>query len=354
MATRFRCAHCGKRLRADEDTGARVRCPHCQSVVTVTENAAQEEAVGDDDAPLEDGDLVTATAAYLPTWGTSVMLHMALILVALMGTWVSVRQPFDAEYDTTIVSADRPKLVDELPSKASRTTRKDESDTHSTFVFMPSDSPLPDVAANALPPVEVIGLGGGGDTFGGLPGFGDGRGPSNATSDGWFPVRPGAGRVVYVIDRSGSMTDSIVHVKLELRRTINQLSPRQKFHVIFYSTGPGLPMPAGKLVPAIPANKQVAYDFIDGVPAVGQTDPSDALTQAFAQRPDVIYLLTDGEFDRKIIDQVDRLNRNRQTVVNTICFLYDSGRETLETIAARNGGSFKFVSGADLNDVAQR
>jgi S1-C subfamily serine protease len=159
-------------------------------------------------------------------------------------------------------------------------------------------------------------------------------------------------KVVYVIDRSGSMTDSIGFLKSALRRAIEQLHEQSEFHVIFYSSGPPLEMPTFGLVKATASNKQLATDFINGVIAQGETDPTKALQRAFACAPDLIYLLTDGEFDRALIDFVKRLNNSGTVKVNTIGYLYKTGEPVLRVIAQENGGEYFFVSENYLSDLS--
>lgn len=367
MALRFRCEHCGKRLQVEQEPGTQVMCPYCKSTVAVPADAqehtaaAQQQAQGGaqaEDEELEEestGDTVIAfLGTYLPSWGTSVMLHLALILVALMATWVSSKPPEEVEYQTETVRVEKKKLIRKMDKSApkSRTTRRAQSKQVSSFVFKTSDQPIPDVAPNKLQPVEVIGVGGGGRNLGGLSGFGTGRGGGAGGQD-FFGVGGVADKIVYVVDRSGSMTDSIMYVKYELRRSIRMLKPNQRFFVVFYSTGPAVGMPVGKLVPATEANKMMAYEFIDSIVPVGQTDPSDALVQAFKLQPDLIYLLTDGEFDRKIIDLIDKQNRSDKVTVHTFCFIYTSGEAVLQEIAQRNDGEYKYIGEGDLQNLGR-
>jgi hypothetical protein len=161
-----------------------------------------------------------------------------------------------------------------------------------------------------------------------------------------------AQRVVYVVDHSGSMADTIQFVKAELMRSINSLAVNQPFAVYFYSSGPALFM-KDALVEATPAGKKAAADFIKAVAPIGQTDPSDALRRAFALKPDVIFLLTDGEFEPKISGLIDQLNAGHKTKVNTFCFIYTSGEALLKQIASRNGGAYKFVDESDLTNLGK-
>jgi len=166
----------------------------------------------------------------------------------------------------------------------------------------------------------------------------------------FFGVPINVGRkVVYVIDRSGSMSDSIDHVKNALKKCLKDLTDKSQFHIIFYSSGPPVEMPTRRLVDATDRNKQLAFEFIDGVALQGETDPSKALERAFACQPDAIYLLTDGEFDKSIVGLVKQLNVGGKVTVHTISFLYQMGEGVLKKIAEENGGQYKFVSGADLD-----
>ncbi|MGB2976598.1 MAG: VWA domain-containing protein, partial [Phycisphaerae bacterium] len=179
--------------------------------------------------------------------------------------------------------------------------------------------------------------------------------PPPRPSADFFAVKSGpAARIVYVVDRSGSMMDSLDFVKYELKRSICALAEEQLFDVIFYSSGPPVEMPPRRFADATERNKQLAVEFIDSVFAQGETDPSGALERAFALQPDAIYLLTDGEFDSAIVGLVKRLNADGQVKVHTICFLYDLGEKLLKEIAAQNGGQYKFVSEKDLPDLVKR
>jgi len=180
------------------------------------------------------------------------------------------------------------------------------------------------------------------------------RGGADAGAPGFFGLPlGGASKVVFIVDRSGSMTDSIDFVKYELKRCIGVLSQEQQFYVIFYSSGPPVELPNRTLVHATVHNRQLAFEFIDGVIAQGETDPSKALERAFALGPDAICLLTDGEFDRAIIGLIKRLNVASTVRVHTIGFLYKTGEAVLKQIAQENNGAYKFVSEADLADIAR-
>lgn len=170
----------------------------------------------------------------------------------------------------------------------------------------------------------------------------------------FFGAAAGQGNnIVYVVDRSGSTTDSIMYVKYELKRSIKELKPAQKFFVVFYSSGPPVGMRAGKSVPATEVNKAEAYKFIEGILPIGQTDPSEALKLAFATGADTIMLLTDGEFEKKVVALIDTLNAGKKVTVNTVCFLYTGGEAILQEIAKKNNGQYTYVGEQDLEKMGK-
>jgi uncharacterized protein with von Willebrand factor type A (vWA) domain len=167
---------------------------------------------------------------------------------------------------------------------------------------------------------------------------------------GFFEVGgdEGANKVVYVIDRSGSMTDSMGFVKYALKRSLGELGEGKEFHVIFFSSGPPVEMPTRRLANGTARNKQKAFEFIDSIIAQGETDPSEAIQRAFSVGAEVICLLTDGEFDRSVVRQIKGLNKGGKVTVHTISFLHKTGEEVLKDIASQNNGEYRYVSEADL------
>jgi len=372
MAYRFRCTNCGKRMTVNEPPGADVACPHCNHAVVVPEDAqeiqmeggyaagpepvasgqaAAEEAEEEQEEEEEESGMDTVMgwlALYLPSWGTSLVLHAAAFILAFFMVWQQQTVQPEFKYKSAVVQDKKHEV-----KKRERTTRPSESRGRmkpqpTSIVRAPTDNPVPDVASHNMERVNVIGVGGGGNVLGGWEGLGDGRG-------GFF----GAGReevarkIVYVVDRSGSMTDSIMYVKYELKRSIGELGEDAEFHVIFFSSGPPVEMPTRRLVPATERNKQLAFEFIDSIVAQGETDPSKALDRAFAVDPELIYLLTDGEFDKAIIGRVNRLNEGQKVTVHTIAFMYRAGEKVLKQIAKENNGDYKFVSEADLATLGE-
>lgn len=290
-------------------------------------------------------------ALYVPTYGTSMVFHAALILLAAFMIPIAALErpiiPALGGVTFTPPPIKSQKRPDDTRPPRSRGRLKPQD---SGFVRTPLENRIRGIALDETAEfIPVIGWGGN-RKIGDLP-EGEGRGRGG----GLFPKEPqeeGARRIVYVVDRSGSMTDSLYIVKMELRTSITEVGEETEFHVIFYSSGAPIEMPTRRLVHATERNKRLAYEFIDTVIAGGETDPSQAIKRAFAVRPELVYLLTDGEFDRGIIDLVKRLNVGGGVRVFTIGFLYThpgtAGEGILKRIAAENGGEYKFVSEQDL------
>jgi hypothetical protein len=182
-------------------------------------------------------------------------------------------------------------------------------------------------------------------------GIGPGKGPKG-------PFVPVAGKmaahVVYVIDRSGSMTDSFDALREALATEVSNLKQVQDFHIIMFSGGVPLEMPSRKLVDASVSNIRQAGQFLEDVQPRGDTDPLPALKRAFevlAGQPEgtkLIQLLTDGEFpdNQKVLELIDKMNAGHQVHVHT--YLYGphsaAAEKVLEEIAGRNRGQYKYYS----------
>jgi len=155
-------------------------------------------------------------------------------------------------------------------------------------------------------------------------------------------------RLVYVLDRSGSMTCSLDFVKYELQLSIRELRDDQQFQVLFMSSGPPFEMRPRGLVPATDNYKATACQFIDAIIPQGEIDPGPAMQRALELKPDAVYMLTDGECDRSLVEFIRQKNPGRKVAIHCMLFLYRLGEDVLKEIAAENHGVYKFISEADL------
>lgn len=195
----------------------------------------------------------------------------------------------------------------------------------------------------------------------GVPGGGGGIGPKS----NFIGLGGNARKIIYICDASGSMMSKFDSLKVELRNTIDSLKPVQAFNVIFFS-GIG-PVAADKasLIIANPGNKRKVFDFLDVATAQSSSNPIPALEMAFKQGPELIYLLTDGDFgglgnditNQDVIDFCKRRTKDGKVKINTIAFITKESKDNpqdlefvkaLKEIAKNSGGKFKHVSDDDL------
>jgi hypothetical protein len=178
-----------------------------------------------------------------------------------------------------------------------------------------------------------------------------------------------ARRIVYVIDASGSLIASLQVVVQELGRSLDALTPRQEFSIIFFQQDRALAVPPGtRLLAATARQKLDALGWIDrNIVPNGNSNPLPALEAALRLKPDVIFLLSDnitgaGQYEvdqRDVLALLDRLNPldsrtgRRATQINCIQFLDPDPLNTLAAIAREHGGpeGFKFLDRAELGLV---
>jgi hypothetical protein len=162
------------------------------------------------------------------------------------------------------------------------------------------------------------------------------------------------GKIVFLCDATGTMINKFALLRAELTKAIDNLKPGQSFNIVFFFDGPKAASINNleSLLLATPENKRKAYKFMEDFSTTGQTDPLPGIRLAFKMQPQLIYFLSDGEFNNlvpyvQVVAEIDKLNKDRKTRVNTIQFgTYDKQAEgVLRLIASEHGGAFRFISG---------
>lgn len=159
-------------------------------------------------------------------------------------------------------------------------------------------------------------------------------------------------RVIFVIDRTGSMNEAssggktkLQVLKDELVKTISAFDTRYWFNMYFYSVGCFVWKP--KLQKATDDVKKEAVQFVKNLSGAGMTDIGGALRKA-SQDPDAetIILLSDGKPTAGITDTAELLkdvrkwNKFKDIKINTVGMAgCDPG--FLQELARQNGGSFR-------------
>lgn len=186
--------------------------------------------------------------------------------------------------------------------------------------------------------------------------------PPQAAAMSFYGLSGGnARKVVWVVDASGGMIDTLPFVLKELARAVEGLSDEQSFSIVFFQQDDALEAPPPGLRPATPANMRTALQWARRIVPRGTSNPLKAIETALSYDPQLIYLLSDNitgsgqfEIDRdKLLRDIQRVNQ-QATIINTIQFLYRDPLEqagmtpTLELLATQTGGQYRFLSRTEL------
>lgn len=178
-----------------------------------------------------------------------------------------------------------------------------------------------------------------------------------ATRPTLFPPLEGgheARRIIFLCDSSGSILNKFATLRRELLNEVDSLAGIQEFNIIFWAEqGPVLM--EHKLVRADEQRNARATKFLDAVVTRGETNPVPGIEAAFAQKPELIYLVTDGDFpdNQAVINRIAALNKEHKVKVSTTAFVSEADTDTafygtLKRIAAENGGVYSRVEEKDL------
>jgi hypothetical protein len=168
------------------------------------------------------------------------------------------------------------------------------------------------------------------------------------------------GSVVYVVDCSGPMVTSLPIVMKELKRSVEKLSPTQKFGVVLFrrigEDGSGAEAFAQILVHPSPSAKALLDQWISGIEPSGRSSPLAGLELALSLKPDAIFLLSrsiqrsGGNVWELGLDatmaRLEQLNPVRSALVGgrrgvliqTIQFLDEDPTGIMQAIGQRHGG----------------
>jgi hypothetical protein len=321
-------------------------------------------------------------------FATSLLLHMGIVLLGYFGykTVEAISAPAieeqtviaDTGYTEGEVGGIPNPGLGEDPSRPAAQDQVQNVEQSDAWASKPSETLSQSVmsggAGAEASEMSVIGIGG---STGAGKTAGTGSGEGTGTGEGGGPAAafgvPGGGggigpkfmgqgtgartrSIVFVCDASGSMINKIALLRKELQKTVDQLKAQQSFNIIFFADEK--PQTLGSaLLMATPDNKRKAYDFLQNVTTSGSTDPIPGLKAAFQQSPQLVILLTDGDFpdNKAVLDAIKTLNPGKKTKVNTIAFVNkkdEAGQKEimklLVDIAKEYGGMYKRVGDDEL------
>jgi hypothetical protein len=296
----------------------------------------------------------------LPPWVVSLLAHVAMI-----GTLSSIGiTTLSEQFDFTLELDAAPPLVDETTLQDVEVTPLDDLDTLAGQ--LPEELTVP-TFAEALgeelaqsDQTQALALA--------EQGFGDaaalfgsgGRGLTEMVPDRdkltatFFGTKVEGRRIVYVLDNSGGMRQGEFEMLVdELLRSVESLSDKQQFYVIFYSDTLYplfYPRPVRRFVSADDRFKHRLREWLDSVEICMGNVVDEALAAAESIHPDNVFLLTDGDLDstrdqRRMKYLLDA--GGRDFPIHTVGLGTGEGSKAagkLRQVAEANRGTFRAVA----------
>lgn len=293
-------------------------------------------------------------------WLTSMLVHLGIVILAIFAVWGVIAST--AEEEEVIIPMAR--LAENPGGQLSQSQDIELQNTQQTRQVV-TESLATDEAVNSLATssnteaLQLVGLSGG--ASGKLAPFGTTTGGGAGIQAQFFGAGGNATKLIYIVDASGSLIDTLPYVIKELKRSISELSDRQQFTIIFFQAGRELEVPPRGWKNATDDMKQRVNDFITlengNIIPRGSTDPVAAIKLAMRYKPELVFILSDNitgrgryEVDRdqllKLINEATR--DNPQMKINTIQFVYTDPLDTLKSISEKTGGIHTFITEADL------
>lgn len=309
--------------------------------------------------------------------GISVLVHALLVgVVAYIGMQISANQKPEERIAVTELALPAPPSVPEQ-QRQSNPTQSEPSAAPARA--LPSAPELPDTvetqaqslerahpaSAPMMDPVTLEAMRESNETI---------ARPENTSppSVAFAGVQSKAARtLVYVVDGSGATANSFAYLQTQLMRSIDRLSPTQRFQVVLFresdeSAFTLAPINNGDLARATPEHKQIVADWLDTVAARGRSNPVDGLTKALTLKPDLVLLITRSiqrtemgwdQGQREILQTLNALNPQdpisgqRDTVIKCVQLLDEDPTGIMNAIGSLHGDGvddYKVIRYEDL------
>ena len=316
-----------------------------------------------------------------PPWLASLVLHLNVMI--LLGLWIgaSDRPTRIGGIELGWNEAASGELLTKWASAAPQMEPRWEAVEFAPWSPLNSDSTVkPEIALSLLHASSAASTTNAGSPRGDN-GLGDAEAGSlgdepEATRTSVYSLEGQGKRFVYVFDRSASMNSGfeikvpgrrperhtfLDGAKEELLRSLSRLSDRHRFQIIFYNDYPKMFQGYRGMKQMIPANsraKELASTYLYGLEADRDTYHVPALEMALRLRPDVIFLLTDGEEkdDPSPRDLKDIALQNKGRAAIHVIQICREPRpdSTLVQLARENGGQHAFLKIDELFEALQR
>ena len=171
-----------------------------------------------------------------------------------------------------------------------------------------------------------------------------------------FGITDAGRRFVYVLDRSGSMSDhgAFRVAQAELMASLENLEATQQFQVIFYNKAPIALVPRdarAEMFRGIGTHRLEVRRQIDAIRPDGGTGHLDALKMALNMSPDVIFFLTDAAEPAPTSDELADINKRNVGGARIHCIEFGEGpslhsargpKNFLQKLADQNDGQYQY------------
>ncbi len=200
----------------------------------------------------------------------------------------------------------------------------------------------------------------------------------DGNSANFFSTQARGNKFIYLVDCSSSMHKGSYRqaglnfnfsrfdvARIELQKSIESLQPHQEFYVVLFNQNKK--HFSHTAVRATTQNKEKLKRWLWSQVATGLSDPRSSLTFAYKAKPDAIFLLGDGAFERGgpllSIDDVTKRIKNTITEIpiHTVALEDVRAQANMKELSKISSGQFKFLMiseyMADANftlDVNQR
>ena len=314
---------------------------------------------------------------HVPAWTGSVIVHTIVFLILFLivrpdaeirgapGTeriWqMGIALDSDSDHSPVVQME---TVISELQS-ANETSGGSEGTSKSPTETPEQAETNADETENVIGPAAATGdnsdtdnqpttkMGTGGEGTG--TGTGKGSGSGDGATVNVFGLEGTGHRFAFVFDRSDTMSEHegrpIQAAKAELIKAINSLGSVHQFIIVFYNQDT-LVYPEGeraaRSIYATDENKESASRFVQSIVPAGGTNHEEAISIAAKQKPDVIFLLTDGEAKDDLSNpQLDRITKATSGIqINVIQFGIGPEpriRNYLKLLAIQNAGLYQYI-----------
>jgi hypothetical protein len=142
--------------------------------------------------------------------------------------------------------------------------------------------------------------------------------------------------------------EKLQYLKTELRRAIDRLPDDAQFVVVPFESDARPLLTPVKYANASARSKREVIALIDVMKADGGTQPLPAFGMVLRMqpRPDAIYFMTDGLFDREVPAAVRTMNLSgRRVPIHCIALMDNSSEALMKRLANDSDGTYTYVGG---------